>query len=162
MGMIGYFFSAEEAEIAQAQNDTRSFYELAFSAGEEESVDVDKAWHAIHFVLSGNPWDCSQDDPLSQAVLYGTPIGENMGYGPAMLKTAAEVKQIAQALSLITKEWFHDHYSIADMIEEHIYPVREEEDGEEFFAYIWGAFLCLQDFYQKASAKERCVLFYIS
>src|SRR5690348_17381755 len=64
-------------------------------------LELDKAWHGVHYLL------CGQAEPgetiLSQAVLGGTALGDDdegfSGYGPARYFTAAQVAELAQALS---------------------------------------------------------------
>ncbi|HLG97764.1 MAG TPA: YfbM family protein [Bryobacteraceae bacterium] len=61
-------------------------------------LSIDKAWHGIHYLLSG------ETEPgrtlLSQAVLGGTEIGEDItGYGPARYFDAGRVAEISQELS---------------------------------------------------------------
>jgi hypothetical protein len=42
--------------------------------------EVDKAWHAIHFSLTGDPFEGRI--PLNFLVTGGRSIGEDLGYGP--------------------------------------------------------------------------------
>ena len=43
------------------------------------SFDVDKAWHAVHLTLTGDPWE--QTGPFGAVVLGGDPFGEDLGTG---------------------------------------------------------------------------------
>src|SRR5205814_4561024 len=63
---------------------------------EGKGISLDKAWHGLHYLLCGAAEPAP--GPLGQAVLGGTEIGEDLGYGPARYFTAAQTSQIAQAL----------------------------------------------------------------
>ena len=64
------------------------------------TLSLDKAWHGVHYLLCGaaEPGDTL----LSQAVLGGTPLGDDdegfSGYGPARYFTPAQVVEIAREL----------------------------------------------------------------
>lgn len=62
---------------------------------------LDKAWHALHFLLNGHPTEGS--GPLFDAILGGTEIGEDMGYGPARVLTPDEVRAVAAALNKVDR-----------------------------------------------------------
>ncbi len=49
----------------------------------DEFLDLDKAWHGLHWLLTGTADDT--DTPAGQAILGGTEIGEDKGYGPSRL-----------------------------------------------------------------------------
>lgn len=52
-------------------------------------VDVDKAWHAIHFLLNDDSWQGVL--PLFNVVLGGTRLAKTMVYGPARYLLPVEV-----------------------------------------------------------------------
>src|SRR5262245_48672937 len=61
------------------------------------TLDVDKAWHAIHFLLTGTPW--SGPAPWNFVVAGGTEVGDvDVGYGPVRGFTSAQVREISAAL----------------------------------------------------------------
>ena len=85
MGMIGYYFRADEDLVNQIKSGEYEdvFYKEDF---ENNLLDVDKSWHAIHFVLTGQVWDAPDDELLSHVVMGGQPLEDmDMGYGPARL-----------------------------------------------------------------------------
>jgi hypothetical protein len=59
-------------------------------------LDIDKAWHAIHFLLTGSAWEGKP--PLNFVATGGTELGEDNGYGPSRSLTAAQVRKLAVAL----------------------------------------------------------------
>ena len=49
----------------------------------EQRFDLDKAWHGIHFLLTGSAWETTPG--AGESVLGGDPVGPDRGYGPARL-----------------------------------------------------------------------------
>lgn len=60
--------------------------EVLESRGDERSLDLDKAWHGVHRLMTGSARPTA--DVASEAVFGGEPIGEDLGYGtPARLSS---------------------------------------------------------------------------
>ena len=107
MSMIGNLRRATDVAVARLLANPKEI--RAFLYGEpdrhEDRADVrlDKAWHGIHFVLTGSGW--GGEPPLNFMVSGGTEVGdEDMGYGPARAFTSAEVPRIHEALAAIPPE----------------------------------------------------------
>ena len=66
--------------------------------GKGTSISIEKAWHGLHYLLCGEVEPGSR--PLSQAILGGAEVGEDMGYGPARYFTLTQVAGIADELNL--------------------------------------------------------------
>lgn len=167
MGMIGNYYMADEETVRSIQNGALSVEDLIYDENddvdEEASLDIDKAWNAIHFVLTGEAELEDNHSLLAKVVLGGTPVNEeDVGYGPALLITAEEVRQIAEAIQPIGREAFGERFHVAEMLENEVYPVMPDEDEEGFFEYVWDYFTAVQAFFQNASSQGKCVLFYIN
>ena len=151
MSMIGYFLKADDLLVRQIEDGNAG--EILFGEEEEqELLCIDKAWHAIHYVLTGCVWDIPDDNILGQMILGGEPVSdEDFGYGPARLIPKEIVAQIADAL----KEWdeaaFRDKFCIEDLISNEIYPVTSNEDGELFAEYVWENFAELKKYFETAA-----------
>lgn len=164
MGMIGNYFMTGRENIDAILRGEISVEDLIYDENdeidEECALDIDKAWHAIHFVLTG---EVAGGDGILAKVVLGSPrINEDdIGYGPAQWLTADEVAEAAAALEDVTKNDFWDFCPIQDFFDNDIYPVTENEDEEEFFEYIWAYFIDLREFFKKAAAERKCILFYI-
>ena len=87
MGMIAYFSSADPVTISQLKSNPDDVIKFVFPEDEDADpdnrVDLDKAWHCIHFMLTGSTYDVTQ--PLGGAVLGGDGVGDDLGYGPARI-----------------------------------------------------------------------------
>lgn len=151
MSMIGYFLKANDFLVKRIEKGNAG--EILF--GEEVEQDllcIDKAWHAIHFVLTGCVWDIPDDNILGHMILGGEPVSEeDFGYGPARLISKGTVAQIADAL----KEWdevtFREKFCMEDLIANEVYPVVEDEDGELFAQYVCENFLELKKYFEAAA-----------
>src|SRR5229473_3572649 len=105
MEMIGNLRPASDSEIQQllaSPTDVTRFLYGADTDGRER-VGLDKAWHAIHFVLTGSR--LGGEEPLNFLVSEGTPVSEvDVGYGPARVLTSAQVRSLATALAALEPE----------------------------------------------------------
>jgi len=100
--------------------------------------DIDKAWHGIHFVLTGT--DAEQPLPLGFILNGGTDIGDDLGYGPARLLTAQQVGEIATALEPFDAAAFAQRVDHKALCEHSIYSMDEdcEEDDREYLCEFFG------------------------
>ncbi|WP_127533392.1 YfbM family protein [Paenibacillus kobensis] len=134
-------------------------------ADEDQSLYLDKSWHAIHYLLNGAAWE--GEVPLIHTVLGGTPIGEpdeeeeNEDYNPTRYLTAEQVKQIHDALSVISEEELLRRYNPEHMTELDIYPsIDWDEDGER--EYVMDYYRELVAYYQEAAKNNEAMLLYMS
>src|SRR5688500_1782945 len=102
--MIGNLRPASDVEIerllAHPPDITRFLY--GADAERQERVVLDKAWHAIHFALTGSRLG---GDPPLNFLLEGTPVGDvDVGYGPARVLSSHEVRAVANALESVSTE----------------------------------------------------------
>src|ERR1051326_1504195 len=123
MGMIGNLRPASDAEIerllANPSEITRFLY--GSEADGCERVVIDKAWHAIHFALTGSR--LGGEEPLNFLVAEGTPVGEvDVGYGPARVLSSEQVRQIARALAPIEPDAVRARVDLRKLDEEVVYP----------------------------------------
>lgn len=165
MSMIGNFFRTDEKTVQKIQAGKLSLIDLIYNRSSEIDknciLSIDKAWHAIHFILSGKVWDCTED-PLSKMILSGNIINdEDIGYGPAMLITTEEVHNINNALKTVSEDWFRKRFSVSDMLANSIYSVSYNED-EELFNYIYSLFRHAVAFFKDAEINNQCILFFIN
>ena len=56
--------------------------ELLESDDDNSSVDLDKVWHGLHWLL------VRSDAPIDEAVFGGEELGDDLGYGPSRLLSA--------------------------------------------------------------------------
>ena len=93
--------------------------------------------------------------PLNHTVIGGEILiggGEDDTY-IISLKTPAQVQDIAQALMTIDEETLHRRYFALDE-KAYGYPLSEDDCD-----YVWDWFQNVRDFYQRAAAANRHVIF---
>jgi hypothetical protein len=125
---------------------------------EEDVLDLDKAWHGIHFLLTGSAWETTPG--AGEAVLGGDPIGDDLGYGPARLLPADRVQLVAAALGELTADALRARFDPSALLAEAIYP--QVWDDDDFVNYLAPNFLSLQAFYLAAAQDEQAVLLVIT
>ena len=100
------------------------------SDGEGVNVDLDKAWHGIHYLLTGTAWE--GDKPLNFLVAGGRPVGDiDVGYGPARVLSAAETRAAHEALTQLSDEDLRGRFDPGDMTSKEIYPEIWDRPPEE-------------------------------
>jgi hypothetical protein len=127
----------------------------AQSSGKGASISIDKAWHGVHYLLCGKVEPGS--DLASQAVMGGTEVGDDLGYGPARYFEADKVAAIARELSRPNLEAeMTARFDPAQMAQLGIYPGQfvSAEDKQ----WLMDAFRQLRQFYLDASAANLAVV----
>jgi hypothetical protein len=115
--------------------------------------DVDKAWNAIHYLLTGAVDEA--DHPLAFLVNGGTPVGkEDVGYGPARVFTSAELSLINKLLEPFDRETLHARYQPREMDRAGVYPKIWARDGEDGFDYIFTNFDSMRTFFSQAEQRQ--------
>jgi hypothetical protein len=149
---VGYRREADDAR--RFLEDTELLEEL-LESDDDTSVDLDKAWHGIHWLLTGSVEPTAAT--VSSAILGGEPIGEDLGYGPGRLLAPADVAALAKTLSEINVDSFRDRLDPSAMADAAVYPNVWNED-DIFDAYLAPALRRLQDFYRAAAEADQAVI----
>jgi hypothetical protein len=155
MGMIwvGYRRSADVARDILEDED--SFEELLESDDDEASVDLDKAWHGIHWLLTGSA--APTDDVASDAIFGGEPVGEDLGYGPPRLLPAERVSELSERLTELGTDALRVRMDPGAMEDAGVYPSIWDED-DVFDTYLMPAFESLRTFYAAAALARESVI----
>ena len=164
MGMCARFVSVSPADIQglreQPDELVAFLYQDDDAAGAPESIDVDKAWHGLHYLFNGNAHGGS--GPLADAILGGEEIGEEMDYGPARLLVPATVAAIAQALNTLDPEELKRRYDPQDMEAKQIYPDIWVSEGDHAFDYLLGYAGTMKAYFSRAAARGDAVITWIA
>ena len=104
----------------------------------ENSISLEKAWHGLHFLLTGDAWGGTGWRAF--LVTGGAEQGEDFGYGPARYFSPSEVREVAREIGLISPDDLWANYDAQAMNSADIYPTiwDEEEDDlkEEYLDYF--------------------------
>ena len=156
--MIGNFLQISPAQLHEAIEDPTMIESLLDTESDsQDAIDVDKAWHAIHYMLTNSAWE--GDEPLANAVLGGTAIGDDVGYGPAKYITSAQVKDVAAKLP--NRELLKTAFDGNAMTTEEIYPEIWDE-GSDALDYILEYYDSMKSFFMDAASRGNAMLKYLN
>ncbi len=163
MGMAGNFIriSTQQLEQLNANSDAmESFADELFDGGFQGAIcDVDKSWQTIHYLLSGEAWGGSSVE--AQAIMGGTEIGPDLGYGPARYLTAEQVKQIASALNNISQDDLSKRFDPETMATAGLYAF-DIEYAQDELEMANDYFDELKRFYQTTADENNAMLLVIT
>ncbi len=164
MSMIGNYLRIPEVQLARLREDPSDILELLHpddGNGERphgKHLDIDKAWHAIQFLLTGDPWEGKP--PLQNAVMGGIELGdEDVGYGPARGLSAHDVQAVSRALSGISGEQLWSGFDADKFANAEIYPEGWSAEGR---GYVVGYYEALRTFFAEAAGAGDSMILYLS
>jgi hypothetical protein len=126
--------------------------------GTDHCIDIDKAWHGIHFLFTNSAW--GGPTPAKWIIFGKTPIPEfEGGYGPAHYLTPSQVSQVSELLENTPIEELKRRYDSHDFFDADIYPnLLWDEEDEEYLLYHYAH---LKTLYQKAAKAGEYVVMII-
>lgn len=155
----GVFFaiSGEQAKALSAAGDDDELlaivHSIAVAAAEEDLVDTDGTWDAMHRALTdGRLLYGNGDYPLSHCVLGPRQLCRSAGT-TASLVQPDEVGDVASALTAVTEEEFRHRYRT--IVPRDYAPEYSEDDLD----YTWESFEEVRELYARAAADGRAMLF---
>ena len=156
-GMAWAAVSVEPSSTAKLRGDDQLVERLLDEPQKGRSAYRDKAWHGIHFLLTGSEGPTAA--PESKVILGGQPVGPDQGYGAAQLLSPAEVREIAEFLEKYPPELLASRYNPTAMEAAKIYPaiiwVRE---GPAALKYALHFYSQPVSFYKGAAERGGAVL----
>lgn len=159
MSCLGVLFALTDADTqrllaAGGSDAVMTIVEEIEEKWDEASLfQTDKAWDALHRCLSnGTLFHDEGEYPLNRTILGGKHLYDGEDYVVAYV-APNEVKDVAAALAPLTEKELRTRYDAMDADD------YNGEHGEEDFKYIWGQFLGVREFYKKAAAEGRSVVF---
>ena len=136
--------------------------DLPRADGEGIETDLDKAWHGIHYLLTGTAWEGAE--PLNFIVRGGNEVGDvDVGYGPARVLRSDDVKGITAALKDIDISVLRKRFNPGEMMSLDIYPAiwdRDQED-DDTLGYCIEYYNELYRFLSNAARNSMGVVLYI-
>ncbi len=116
----------------------------------ENSISLEKAWHGLHFLLTGDAWGGSGHAAFLLA--GGFEVGEDMGYGPAREMDAAMVREIDRTLQSVSSTELWSRFDARAWQQADIYPECADEPEEDLREEYLGYFEELKDFVAETAA----------
>lgn len=163
MSCLGVHFALTEAHVKKlrrfADDEDRLNYlqeeieEELLGGDSDWAFETDKAWDAIHRSLTDGDLNNENGEyPLSHVIMGGEQLYSDDDYIMS-LKTPEQVRSVAQALARVTKDRLRAGYKL-------ITPeMCDYELTDEDFEYTWSNFDGLPEFFARAAAAGRYVLF---
>lgn len=150
MGMIWSATAVDAERTAALLRAPEQIIETLYDGYDAAQADLDKAWHAIHFVLNQAPW--GGEPPWGWVIFGGEPVSDDED---APLHVPADhVRQIAAALATLPADEFARRYDAQALADAEIYPdgiwLR---DGDEAKEYVLSYYVELIEFYTAAAAR---------
>ncbi|MCK9684846.1 YfbM family protein [Scleromatobacter humisilvae] len=166
MGMIACLAPLTAEQLETLRGDPDSLQEFIFPdedtyAPPKGSIDLDKSWHGMHYLLTGTA--DGGEGPLGLPIIGGEELGEDMGVGPARFLTPQQVGEVSAALSGLAEAALAARYDPQDMDAQQIYPSGIwERDGAQGLDYVLHYYRKLVAFYAGAAQRGDAVLLWIA
>lgn len=166
MSTIGYLLAVKSEQGDDLVRDPASVASFVAEAVEDQDelgadfVDIDKSWHAIHFLLTGVV--AGGEAPWSWVVFAPTSIGENVGPAgdvSARVLMPNQVVEVSKALAPLTADKLKRKCDLRAMNDREIYP-RGWRSGDE--DYIAENFNHLKKLYEAAARRRMAIVQWIS
>ena len=151
--MVWVGYRRPESEAREILEDEERLDGLLES--EEASVDLDKGWHAVHWLLTSG--ETTEDESLSDAVMGGEEIGEDLGYGVPRLLSPDRVKAVSRTLAGIDPASLGSRMDAGAMEAAEVYPMIWDE-AEVFDSYLAPLYESLREFYSAAGEADEAVI----
>jgi hypothetical protein len=131
-------------------------------AAEGEELNLDKAWHGLHFLFTGT--DDGEEEPAGFLIAGGEDIGDNDDQA-ARLLNPGQVRAFAAFLGALSHDELRRRFDPARMTELRIYPDviwNRPEEEDQPLGFLLGAFDELQAFMTTAAAAGDSVVISVS
>jgi hypothetical protein len=127
----------------------------------EHVLELGKAWHGVHFLLTGDP--DGGEAPLALAIFGGVELGPDLGYGPLRVLEPEEVRDVSAALAALPAEALRARFSPEQFEAAEIYPFGIwADEGADAFTWLADAYNAMQAHYRQAAANGHAMLLMIT
>ena len=154
MGMQLSLYSLSDQRVDDLLADPPLVLEiLDGEAADVEEFELDKAWHALHYLLTGSAWE--GEPPLNFICQGGQEVGDiDTGYGPARALGADEVQDIANALEGIDADALAQRFDPEEMEKLDIYPsIWGSEPEADALEFCTASFTAMKDFIDRTAER---------
>jgi hypothetical protein len=150
MSMDCTLYAATPALVRQCADTPEEFMaRLAGRTPGAKSLALRKAWHGLHFTLTGEAWEGKS--PLSFLVCGGKEVAaegdeEDEAYVPPRVLSPAFVRRLGKALAVITPQAFAGRFDPVRLSEAGVYPRIWDEPPGDLLREYQGAFESVRRF----------------
>lgn len=153
----------EDAALEELLRDpARAMEYFTARASDPARVDLDKDWHALHFLLTEDPsleGPPLSDEPIHQVVLGGTPTDVEGSYGPVRKFSGETLRAVARAIQAVSWDDLRCRFSADAFNDAGIYPCAFDSRWcEDELAGLAENYPRLQRLFADAAAADEVVL----
>jgi hypothetical protein len=168
MSLIGHVYLLPAESISALLADPAGVFgviDSAYNAPGQGFVDLDKAWHCLHYLLSGSAHE--GQGPLAFLRRGGAEVGDADlgGMGPARAFTPAELAAIADALAPLTRQVLLSRFDPKRLEKLDVYPGRWSElnlRSDYDLGYFFGPFEELKRVLERGKAEGAGMIVWIA
>ena len=151
--MIWRAFRCPE-DVARQVLEDEARLDAMLEAKDTRSVDLDKAWHGLHWLLTGAT--APTDELESSAIYGGEPVGEDLGNGPGRLIATGQVRRLSPRLAKMPLQSLRARADPVAMNKADVYPGGWVD--ADFDVVLAPAFRRLRVFYRAAAESDEAVI----
>lgn len=158
MGMSHLLMGLTSAQLEDVIKNEAYFFKLSNDwRNSDRCIDIDKSWHAIHYLLTENAWGGRYP---ARHVIHGDAQIEIMdgGWGPASYLKPDQVLEVNEFLSNVTVDDMKKRYDPKSLDSAIIYPDTWLRDKEDRLEWILRFFVQVKKLYKDAAKAGECVL----
>jgi Domain of unknown function (DUF1877) len=124
-------------------------------------LDLDWAWHGLHFLLTSTAWE--GDEPACFLLKGGDDLGEDeIGNDVPRVLSPVQVQRFAQFLAQLSAEELTRRYGPARMMKLEIYPEVWNRGRESELPDLLDAFEQLREFVRTAATEGEAVIILVT
>ena len=157
MGMTCQLHRLSEVEAQRFLDGEPGAEDLDEAEGPGEVLSLEKAWHGLHFALTGSGFGA--EGPLGFILEGGAPVEDlDGGYGPARVLPHAAVLQLANALDGISNDEFDRRFDLERLAEEQVYPFIWDEPRANLLEEYLDYFNQMKQFVHQAASQRQALM----
>lgn len=158
MSMIYEMFAIAEDTAQEVLAAPANIHELLASLDDSnEALSLQKSWHGLHYILTGDP--VQGDPPLDFLLAGGAEVGdEDVGYGPARIFDPTSVANIDNALTKFSETDLDARFDPAAMEVAQIYPNIWHEPRDSLRGEYVGYLETLKAYVHRAAGLDQALL----
>jgi len=119
MGMYCEVSIASREDVGQHSDDPASFAGLFGGVATASRVSLEKSWHGLHYLLTGEAWEGT--GPLAFLLGGGEQLGDD-DESPLRWFSPAEAREIHGAISKLSDQQLWSRFDAQEMENQQIYP----------------------------------------
>jgi hypothetical protein len=158
MGLTCTFVATPDASLDVSLASPESLRALANEAF-PLAVDIDRSWHAIHFLLTGSA--DATEGTLATVIFGAEVVGDPEDSEGLRLLRGPQVVEVADSLRPLTRAVVAARWNAAALDAAEIYPIEWQPEGDDAREYVLDHYVALRDFYLAAASRGDAVLTWI-